>query len=208
MKNFKSIFTKGKKRLFQKKDIIISPTLLPEGVYYLEEGFVYGYTLNKKNKKRIQNILKPGEIFPILQSTIEQPSRFYVEALTDVTLSLLARDTFLKHIYANKNLTEEYLNALISYISRYSGRVENLELETLREKVAGRIIHFGVHFGIIQGTKIFIEVPLTQKFIADSINVSRENVSRELKKLVKEQLIAFDGKHIVVLDSKKLGKKI
>jgi len=51
-------------------------------------------------------------------------------------------------------------------------------------------------------------MPLTHEFIADSINVSRENVSRELNKLEKERLIEFQGKYLIILDSAKLRKKL
>ena len=208
MKNFQSIFAKGKKQRYQKKDIIISPTTISEEMYRIEEGFVYGYTRSNKNKKRIQNILKPGEIFPILQPPTGQPGRFYVEALTNVSLLSLPKEGFLKNIYANKKLIEEYINALTGYLNRYTERVENLELETLPKKVAGKLLYFGSHFGEEQGTKVFIELPLTQEFIAESINVSRENISRELSKLVQEKIIEFEGKNLVILNAKKLAKKI
>ena len=50
---------------------------------------------------------------------------------------------------------------------------------------------------------MFIEPPLTQDFIARSIGVSRENISREFRKLEREGLVGLQEKHLVILNSKK-----
>lgn len=210
MKNFVNLFAKGKKYAYHKKDIITSSSSSLKGIYYVEQGFLYGYSLNRGNKKMIQTILKPGDIFPLLQHlrpTINIPSRFHTEALTEVTLLQLDENLFFTKVYSDKNLMKELIEAFAIYLRKYIERVETLERETLSERVAGRLIHFALDFGVAKKKTIFIKVPLTHEFIADSINVSRESVSRELNKLEKERLIEFQGKHLIILDSGKLRKK-
>lgn len=210
MKSFASLFAKGKKYIYNKKDIITSPSLSLKGIYYVKEGFLYGYSLTSNNKKMIQTILKPGDIFPLLQyfeSTIHIPTRFYTKALTEVTLLELDKDLFFTKVYSDRNLMKELIQAFTSYLRKYVERVENLERETLSERVTGRLLHFASDFAVAREKTLFIEVPLTHEFIAESINVSRENVSRELNKLEKEKVIEFQGKHLIILDIGKLKKK-
>lgn len=208
MKTISNLFANGSSYTYKKKDIISSPTLPLKAIYYIKRGFIYSYSLNKNNKKMIQAILQPGNIFPLLQYTSHIPNRFYTEALTNVTLLSLDKDTFFKEVYSDKNLTQELISSFAGYLGKYVERVENLELDSISDRVVGRILHYALEYGTKRDEEIFIKVPLTQDFIAESINVARENVSRELNKLQKEKLITFKGKHLIILNASKLAKKL
>lgn len=133
--------------------------------------------------------------------------RFYLEAMTDVRLSFLEKDEFFSQIYADSNLSQEFILALANYLSVYVERVENLEMDSMQKRVVGRLLHFASRFGIKRkdSNAIYVQVPMTRELIGQSINISRENVSRELNKLQDKKLIDFQGKHLIILNEKKLS---
>jgi len=207
MKTFKQLFAKGTIIHYKKRDIIFSPTQLPEGVYQVQKGFLYSYTMSNQGKRKIQNIVKPGEIFPLLINLTKTSSRFYVEAMTDIKLSLLEKEEFFSQIYADSNLTQAFIQSLANYLNVYVERVENLEMDSIQKRVVGRLLQFASRFGIQKDNKtIFVQVPMTREIIGQSINISRENVSRELNKLQDKNLIAFQGKHLIILNKEELSR--
>jgi len=202
------IFSKGGIIKYKKNDTILSPKISPRGIYQIKSGFVYSYSLTSDYKKRIQSILKPGEIFPLLWAIAHSPQRFYTKALTDVTLSIISKDLFLAKLYKDKDLTRRLIEIFAEYLNMYVERVENLELKTSRKKIIGRILHFSSRFGVKKNGEIYIQIPVTHNLIAQSINLSRENVTRELSKLEKEKLINFKKGKLAILDLKRLKDEI
>ncbi len=208
METFAHLFKKGKIVTYKKNEIIFSPHIKPLGVYQLKSGYVYSYSLTKDNKKRIQSIIKPGDVFPLLQYVHTANVNFYIAALTDITVFILESEPFFSQVYADNNLLKELVKSLAKYLGGYVERVGNLEMETLQKRVIGRIIHFSTEYGIKKGNEVYIEVPLTHELIAQSINVSRSNVSRELEKLQEEGIIAFQKKHLIVVNFEELKKQL
>src|SRR5579883_2570487 len=107
MKNFESIFKKGTQTAYKKKSITFSPTIPPKGMYRIQSGFTYTYSLTKDNKKRIQTILKTGDIFPLIMNTMGTPFLFYMEAITNITIAHMETKQFFNNIYTNSSLNQE-----------------------------------------------------------------------------------------------------
>src|SRR5438309_2187588 len=64
MKRLHAIFREAKHQEFKKGDIILSPNKKTTAVYQITKGFVVSYTKSEEGKRKIQTILKSGEIFP------------------------------------------------------------------------------------------------------------------------------------------------
>ena len=204
MSEISDLFTTGKKISFKKGSFFMSPKKKPLGVYLLTEGFIVSYSKSEENKRRIQTILKSGDSFPLAWAIHDVNNDFYLEALTDGNAYLLDKQYFLDQINNNHKLTLEMIMVLLSYLTMYTERVENLELTTVKEKLISRILFFVDRFGVTEGKQVVIDLPVTHKLIAESINVSRENITRELKILEKEKIISFRNRLLVVVDIHKL----
>ena len=198
MNDFAKLFAHGPLLMYKKGMIISSPSSPPKGIYRVKSGYLYSYSLANKRKK-VQSVIGPGGLFPLLWATNTTRRLFYLEALTEMTLSLLDKDVFFERMYESKELSKAFIAAFASYLRIYVDRVENLEFETLDTRVQARILHFGEHFGSKRDKHIYIDFPLTQGFIAQSINGSRENVSREITKLEKEGIISLQKKQLIIL---------
>ena len=202
------LFQKGKTVHFKKGEFFMSPNKRPQGVYLLTEGFLISYSESDTNKKRIQTILKKGDTFPLAWAINNEKRNIYLEALTDGTAQVIEKEIFLDHITHNHEATLEMVSVLLMYLSTYVDRVDNLEYDKVREKVISRIIFFANRFGIKKEKRILIDLPITHKLIAESISVSRENVTRELKNLGKKKLITFKNRQLVVLDLQALKDEL
>lgn len=207
MTTLAKLFREGTIVSFKKGDILISPKKKPKGIYRITQGFIYSYSKSFGNKKRIQMILKKGDVFPLAWAVNNTQKDVYVEALTDTTTEHVTKDIFLTHVKNNQNATWEMISILISYLSVYVDRVDNLEFDTVREKVLNRILFFTERFGKKKAATSEVDLPITHKLIAESISVSRENVTRELKLLEKKRVIAFKN-HQLIVNSKELEEEL
>lgn len=200
------LFQQGKTVQFKKNDLFISPKKAPLGIYLITDGFIFSYSQSATNKKRIQTILKKGDLFPLAWFVTNGNARrdMYVQALTDGTAQMIQKEVFLDFMNKSHLATLEIVDVLLMYLSIYVDRVENLEEDTVKDKLIKRLLFFANRFGIKDGQNIRIDIPITHKLIAESISVSRENVSRELKALENEKIIAFEERQLVVLDIERL----
>jgi len=192
------LFQKGKTVHFKKGEFFMSPNKRPQGVYLLTEGFLIYYSESDKK----------GDTFPLAWAINNEKRNIYLEALTDGTAQVIEKEIFLDHITHNHEATLEMVSVLLMYLSTYVDRVDNLEYDKVREKVISRIIFFANRFGIKKEKRILIDLPITHKLIAESISVSRENVTRELKNLGKKKLITFKNRQLVVLDLQALKDEL
>jgi CRP-like cAMP-binding protein len=204
------LFKKGKTVHFKKNDFFISPKKVPEGIYQITDGFIYSYSQSPSHKKRIQTILKKGDIFPLAWTIRIDTARrdMYMQALTDGSVLLIEKKIFFDYINKSHKASLEIISELLMYLSTYVDRVENLEEDTVRAKLINRLRFFANRFGIEEGKRLLINLPITHKLIAESISVSRENVTRELKVLEKRKIITFNNRQLIILDLQKLKEEL
>jgi CRP/FNR family cyclic AMP-dependent transcriptional regulator len=198
----------GKTIRFKKGDILISPKKEPKGVYLLSEGFIYSYSKSSVRKKKIQTILQKGEIFPLIWVISNLQKNVFVEALTDGRVYIVEKEKFLSFVNNTHEATLELITILSNTLSTYVDRLDNLEYAKVRGKVINRLLFFANRFSHTKGKKRAINLPLTHKLIAESINVSRENVTRELKSLEKKKIIAFNKRQIIIVDINQLREEL
>jgi CRP-like cAMP-binding protein len=200
-----ALFNNCATRVFNKNQLIIAPDKNPSGVYKIIDGFVVVYGNPVAGKRKIQAILKPGDFFPLVWTIQNKQKNLCFAALTKCTTCFVTKQNFLHVLNTNKKAADEIINMFATYLSMYIDRVDNLECENLQKKLVSRLLFFTSRFGKKVGEGITIEVPLTHSLIAESINVARENVTRELKILKDKKLLSFAKRHLVILNPKKLS---
>lgn len=210
MSSISDLFQKATIVKFKKYDFFISPEKKLEGIYQIIGGFVYSYSLSSSGKKRIQTVLKNGDIFPIAWTININNARkdMYVQALTDGSAYVIGEKIFLDYINSSQKATLEIVDVLLTYLSIYVDRVENLEEDTVRAKLISRLLFFASRFGLKEGRHVRINLPITHNLIAESISVSRENVSRELKVLENGKVIFFKKRQLIITDINRLKKEL
>jgi CRP/FNR family transcriptional regulator len=100
------------------------------------------------------------------------------------------------------------INQLTNQFHILADRIENLQYGDALYRVAYRLVFLSNRFGVKEGKKIIIEVPVTHQIIADTINLARETVSRQIEELEKRKLVSHRGRKIVIEDIAKLRRLI
>lgn len=147
-------------------------------------------------------------MFPLIWGLKNLRKQYYYQALTDVTLYMISKKQLIHAVNTWPRFSIEIINILTSYLDIYVDRLKNLEAKNIREKLLKRLFFLGKRFGKKHGSNIILGFPITHSLISESINTSRENVTRTLNELKKNKVILLNNHKLTILDLKMLEKKL
>ena len=101
------------------------------------------------------------------------------------------------------------LETVAGRLSKVESLVQNLATNDVDSRMAYLLIDLSEKYGENIGGNISIKLPLSREEMANYIGVTRETISRKLKKIEDENLIRLVGtKTIVILDEEGLREYI
>lgn len=206
-------FTQSRQYNYKAGEVILRPEDTPSGVYYIEKGFVKVCSITRDGDEKLHVIYKTGEFFPLIWVFSNVTKNVFYEALGEVFLRRRSKEEFLE--FLRGGCTKGGCPALFELVVRIIGildvhvsRIDNLELTKAYPRLVARLLLLAKRFGKKQKNNIVIDVPITHKDIADSINMTRETASREIEVLEKKGLIYYQAHLIVIKDIDKLEKEL
>lgn len=205
---FDEFFKQADKLHFKKGDVILRPDDTPEGLYYVEEGFVRVYSFTEWGEEKLHLIFQRGEMFPIFWTFDKVPLTKYYEAFTDVAVRCVPTDKFIAFLKSDTSIIYQFMNNIVKVLEVYSSRIDNLEYTNANARFVSRLIYLAKRFGEKREDAIVIRVPITHRDIASSIAMTRETASRVFSKLVDQRIIGYENHLIVIYDMKKLKDQL
>jgi CRP/FNR family cyclic AMP-dependent transcriptional regulator len=195
------------RRKYTKGSIILMQNSNTDEAYLIEKGIVGVIDFDQNGEQRSITILSQDHIFPLswlLTSIPDSGSLYYYKALTDVELYLNNIDTVRDFVRNNALLSWRFVDILAkSYVNAVS-RIQNLQKTNVEEKIDFIIYYLAILLGKSIGeNKYEIDGIFTHQEIADLAGLTRESVSRQLKKTkYKKIIIKSNGK--ILLDLSQL----
>lgn len=202
-----SFFSRFKKYHYEKGETILRAGDNPQGVYFVDKGYIRDYSVSKDGEELTLIIFKPGDFFPISWVFNNSPNSHYFEAMTAVELWRCSKEDFLIFVKANPEIFVELTGHIVLRLGGIMQRMEYLAFGNAYEKVASILLILSERFGKKEGENIVIQVPLVHRDIAELLGITRETASIELKKLENKKIIAHHSKFIIVKDQNKLKKE-
>ncbi len=203
-----SLFRTGRDEDYAKGEVIIQAGEKPRGVYLIEDGHVVVYSITDNGEKNIHIIYRPGEVFPLIWAVNGNLRNVYYEALNEVSLCRLSRDTFNGAIEMDSKFAQLLLQQSVEQFRIFADRLDNLQYTGARQRVIYRLLFLAGRFGHKVEGKWVIEAPISQEIIAASINVARETASREIEKLEADGIIGYHNHHIVLKDLARMRSEL
>jgi len=203
-----SFFSQFRTFHYKKDEIILRPGDMPQGVYFVHLGYVRLYSFSKEGKELTLVIYKKGDFFPVVWAFRgQEPSIYYFEALSDVTILRAPRESFVEFIEKNNNAFMEVNNHILERFQTALKRMQYLAFGNSKSKLASILLICGRDFGVEKNGEIEIQIPFTHKDISNLMGVTRETVSVELKQFQNSGLIRYNEKHIVLKHTKGLEEE-
>lgn len=199
-------FAKGRQKKYSAGELITAGEA-PSGVFYVESGFIKVYSISDKGDRYVHLLYKHGEVFPLIWALKDVRRRVFYEAASAVKVWMVPKSDFLNYLQPKNSLSYDLLTQVIDQFRIYADRLDNLQYKSAHEKVVYRLLFLASRFGVKADGGIIINAPVTHELIAESVNLTRETVSREMERLGKKGLVARNGGNILLKDIEGLSKE-
>jgi CRP-like cAMP-binding protein len=178
----------------------------PHGISCLQSGVVRCLSLSKAGAELTINIFKPISFFPVGWVINDANDNYTYEAVTDVEVSIAPKDKFKVFLQNNPDVVYDLLKRIYRGLEGYFLRLESLLSRDPYFRVLVQLVIHTRRFGVQEGEKY--KVNLTHTQLAALSGLTRETVTREIKKLEEQKLIDYEGKKLTVLNLEKLEEHL
>lgn len=194
---------------YAKGETILRAGDVPQGVYFVKNGYVRLSSVSKEGKELTLVLYKKGDVFPVVWTFFggDKGSIYFFEAVTDTEILRSPREAFMEYTTSHIDLL---LTATKDIIVRFQSALRRMEFLTFgnaSSKLASVLLICAKDFGVEKSNEIEIRIPLTHKDIANLVGVTRETVSLELKKFDRKGYIVYNKRLIVIKNREALEKK-
>ncbi|MDO5516069.1 MAG: Crp/Fnr family transcriptional regulator [Clostridium sp.] len=191
---------------FDKGSMIFSEGNDANTLYFINEGKIKLYKYNKDGKEQIFHILSNGDFFGELDLIKSSKYKFNAKAMDNAKICTLKKTEVKNIIMSNPEIAIKLLESVGERLSAIENLAQNLSTNDVDARIAYLLLNLmDKYCEKSEDGKKIIKLPLSREDMANYIGVTRETISRKLKKLEEEELISIMGtKKILILDEEGL----
>ncbi len=177
-------------------ELIFSEGDPADGFYMVARGQVKIYKLSPGGKEQILHLFGPGEPFgevPVFSGGVFPAT---AEAVKKSILLFFPRKDFINLVTRNPYLALNMLAILSRRLRHFTVQVENLSLKEVPARLAGYFLLLAGE----QNNTDMITLHISKGQLASFLGTIPETLSRMLKKMSEQGLIAVEGRKIHIRD--------
>jgi len=199
-------FKQKKPQTYKKGEYLKTPEKQPIGVFCLQSGTVRCFGVSKDGIELTINIFKPISFFPVSWVINSTSDNYTYEAMTDIDVAIASKDEFEMFLQNNPDVVYDLLKRIYRGLDGYFLRMESLLTGDPYFRTVVQLVIHTRRFGVQEGERYKVQV--TQVQLASLAGLTRETVTREIKKLETKNLVEYKGKQLVILDLAKLEEQL
>jgi CRP/FNR family transcriptional regulator len=193
VEKIKKQFSTYPKRTYPKGQIILFADENPTHIYYVVSGKVRVFAISYRGDEVIANIFSSGAFFPMSWAINNTPNTYFYKTEVDTTVHVIPPEDARKFLRDNPDVLMDLLGRVYRGVDGLLGRVVHLMSGSAHSRLMYELLIEAKRFGEIQknGT---IKLGVNEQDLAARAGMSRETVSREMKKLKSKKLLSI-GTH-------------
>jgi CRP/FNR family transcriptional regulator, arginine deiminase pathway regulator len=185
---------------YKKGSLILMSDEEPEGMYYLKSGFVRQYAKKADGSVLYLHIYRPGSCFPLMWLFNDTKNRYTYEAMTEAVIRKAPGAKVKAFFGKHPEIVEYFMGRILLGLDGILARMESLVLDNAYRKTILLFGYFAKTFGVKEGNRIRITVPMSHREIALWIGTARETASVVTEQLKQKGIINYHGKHYEICD--------
>lgn len=187
--------------VYSKGEILFDEGSTANNMFFVNEGKVKLYKYTKDGKEQILHILSEGDFFGELNLLNSSIHNFSAKAIKNSKICSLSNEEMKNIIMKKPQIGIKLLESVGERLANTENLAQNLATNDADSRVAYLLIDLLEKYGKVSGEKKEIQVPMSREDMANCVGVTRETMSRKLKKFEDENLISIPKiKKIIVLD--------
>lgn len=179
----------------------------PTGIYCMNDGKVKVFKNNIQGKEYIIYIAKPGDFLGYRALMGEELYAATATVLEDAKICFIPKEIFFEILQKNPAFMKKVVKAVCHEMGIMEDRMAELAHKSVRERLAANLLMLKETYGMEGEGSTLIDIALSREDLAAIVGTATETVIRLLSEFKNDGLIAFEGKKIRVVDSRKLAKQ-
>lgn len=170
--------------------------------YFVIAGAVKIYRLTPDGQEKVFEVIGNRQTFAEAMMLMDTPN--YVasaEAVCPTQLYRIANSTYMRLLQSNSRLTFALLGKLCVRLHQRVNEIETLSLKNATHRVVRYLI---TQLSRQPAAGNNFELPMAKQLIAGHLSIQPETFSRIMRRLIDEEIISQEGRHIAILDRLRL----
>jgi len=189
---------------YKKGEVIFREGAYPAGIFYITEGKVKKYKVDKDGKEQILYVANKGEIIGYHAILAEDRYPDAAAALEASTITFIPREDFLATIQSSSVLSKRLLKTLSHEFAVLTNNISAFGQKTARQRLALHLIVLREKYKVDFQPGDPVTINMRREDLAGIVGTARENVIRILKEFKEEDILETKGAQIIIYDIGKL----
>jgi CRP-like cAMP-binding protein len=207
VKKIDAFFGQFRVRKYSKGQILILNDDKARYVYHMISGRVKQYDITYRGDEVILNVFKPPAFFPMSLAINKTENPYIYEADTDIEVHEVPAEEAVQFLKDNPDVTFDLLSRVYRGVDGLVGRVAHLMASSARSRLMYEVLIECRRFGKTN-KKGGCTIELNETELGARAGLSRETVSREIRKLSDDELLSLKARTITVHDLKAFESKL
>ncbi len=171
-------------------------------LYFIVEGKIKTYKINKDGKEFITNLYNVGDFFGYQPLITNQDHEESAAALEDSVIALIPKQDFLSLLFSSKEVSLNFIKMLAGTVDKKQEELMNLAYDTVRKRVADSLLKLLDKYNVNQEPSFTISI--SRDDLASIVGTATESVIRTLSEFKQDGYISIKGSSITILQPDKL----
>lgn len=196
-KKVEEFFSQYRSRRYDKGQVMIFAGDEPQYIYFIKKGVVRMYDVSYRGDEIVVNVFRPGAFFPMSWAINRPPNEYFYQAAEPVEVCLANPDETVQFLRDNPDVLFNLLSRVYIGTDSLIRRMVHVMGGSAKGRLMYEILTECQRFGKRQPNGSCM-ITITETELAARTGLSRETVSREVRKLIDEELLTIGGGKITI----------
>ena len=187
-------------QIYKKGEIIFREGAYPSGIFYIIEGKVKKYKLDKDAKEHIIYVANKGELLGYHAILSEDRYPDGAATLEESRIAFIPKEDFLETLHHSKVLSKRLLKTLSHEFAVLANSLSMFAKKSVRERLALQLIVLREKYKVNFQAGMPVEINMSRDDLASLVGTARENVVRVLSEFKEDKILETKGRKIIVHD--------
>ena len=191
-------------QIYKKGEIIFREGSLPSGIFYITNGKVKKYKVDKEGKEKIIYVVNTGELLGYHAVLAEDRYPDAAATLEESTIAFIPKEDFLETLAQSQVLARRLLKTLSHEFAVLANSLTMFAQKSVRERLALQLIVLREKYKVNFKPGMSVEINMSRDDLASLVGTARENVVRVLSEFKEDGIVETKGRKIIVHDINRL----
>jgi CRP-like cAMP-binding protein len=204
--DFAMLIANKTEQLYSKGEIIFREAAYPAGIFFIIDGKVKKYKVDKEGREQIIYVANQGELIGYHAILAEDRYPDSASTLEKSRIAFIPKEDFLKTIQQSPVLNKRLLKTLSHEFAVLANSISVFSQKSVRERLALQLIILREKYKVNFQPGMPVEINISRDDLANIVGTARESAVRILAEFKEAGIVKTNGRKIIVHDVNKLIK--